>query len=243
MPVIRLDKFLSEMGFGTRNEVKRLVGKGEVTVNDIIVRKPEYKADTQKDIICVKNIPVSYVEYEYYMLNKPAGVLSAARDKKVSTVVDLIKTKVRDDLFPLGRLDKDTEGLIIITNDGDMTHKLLSPRYHIPKTYYAKVSGVLNEDSVMRFKEGITLPDGTKLMSADLRILSVYDNSCEIELTIYEGKFHQVKRMVETEGGKVVYLKRLSMGELKLDNTLSLGEYRKLTQDELDILKGAYNNG
>lgn len=242
MAQIRLDKYLADMQLGTRSEVKEMIRRGRVSVNGSLVKSPDIKVDISCDRVEKDGTPVVYSEYEYYMLNKPQGVLSAARDKKAKTVVDLISDKKRKDLFPIGRLDKDTEGLLVITNDGELTHKLLTPKFHVPKTYYAKVEGGMSEDAVGLFKDGIVLSDGTKTLPAQLEIMAKTEDITEILLTIYEGKFHQVKRMVEAAGGKVVYLKRLSMGRLELDATLKTGDYRPLTDEELQILKGEVQN-
>ena len=169
------------------------------------------------------------------MLNKPSGVVSATTDSKDKTVLDLIDNKKRKDLFPVGRLDKDTEGLLLITNDGEMAHRLLSPKKHVDKVYYAKIEGVVTEEDQKAFAEGVSLGSGEKAKPADLEIL-VSDEISEIRLTIQEGKFHQVKRMFESVNKKVIYLKRLSMGSLILDETLKLGEYRKLTEEEIRTL-------
>lgn len=235
---MRLDKYLCDMQCGTRSEIKELIRKGHVTVNGEVIKKPETKVDDSTDKVLLDGNPVKYVEYEYYMLNKPQGVLSAARDPKAKTVVDLITEKNRKDLFPVGRLDKDTEGLLIITNDGQLTHNLLSPKKHIPKTYYAITDGIIEDDAIELFKCGLTLSDGTVCKSASLNILERKEGKTYLELTIYEGKFHQVKRMTEAVGATVIYLKRLSMGDLLLDENLKLSEYRKLTEKELAILRG-----
>lgn len=236
MSLVRIDKFLCDMQCGTRSQVKELIKKGNVTVNGTIIKKPETKVDNLQDIVELSGKRIEYVEFEYYMLNKPAGYISATEDKKDKTVLELIDSKKRKDLFPLGRLDKDTEGLLIITNDGEMCHNLLSPKKHIPKTYYAFTEGVIKPEAISLFAEGLTLLDGTKVKPAILKIVSFDENTSTIELTIYEGKFHQVKRMVEAVGAKVTYLKRLSMGKLKLDENLKPGEYRKLTTSEVALL-------
>ena len=190
---------------------------------------------------------VGYAAYEYFMLNKPAGVVSATEDGRHKTVVSLIEDAKRRDLFPVGRLDIDTEGLLLITNDGKLAHRLLSPKKHVDKTYFARVEGRLPENAIEQFKEGLTLEDGTRTLPARLVIQKASgtaeddgkaDSSLsEIELTIHEGKFHQVKRMMEETGCPVLHLKRLSMGPLKLDDTLKTGEYRKLTDKERELLE------
>ena len=233
---MRLDKFLANMGVGTRSEVKNLIKSKKITIDDVIVTSPDMKIDLEHNIVKASGIVVSYIEYEYYMLNKPAGVISATEDKHCSTVIDLIKDSNKKDLFPVGRLDKDTEGLLLITNDGDLAHDLLSPKNHIPKTYYAIVEGHMDAAVINVFKEGVDIGEDKPTLPAELKILNSNEVS-EIELTIYEGKFHQVKRMFEAVGSKVLYLKRISMGNLQLDNSLELGEYRALTLDELKTLK------
>ena len=234
---MRLDKFLTEMGMGSRSEVKQGIRKGMAKVNGDVITKPEYKV-TDDCHVEWKGILVDYVEYEYIMLNKPAGVISATEDRRDHTVVDLITDAKRTDLFPVGRLDKDTEGLLLLTNDGQLAHQLLSPKKHVAKVYYAKVEGIMTEEDVKLFKEGIVIDEDFKALPADLHILSKNDadGTSEIELKIFEGKFHQVKRMVHAAGKEVVYLKRLSMGSLTLDDTLKPGDYRNLTKEELEDL-------
>ena len=235
--LIRLDKYLADMQVGTRSEVKELIRKKRVTVNDNIVTKPESKINTDGDSVNVDGNAVGYHEYEYFMLNKPAGVVSATDDNTCTTVIDLIKTNNRKDLFPVGRLDKDTEGLLLITDDGMLAHELLSPRKHVDKVYFAKVSGQFGENEIARFKEGLDIGNGEKSKQARLQILKADVQESEVLITIMEGKFHQVKRMVKAVGSEVLYLKRLSMGSLKLDEELKLGEYRRLTKAELQELK------
>lgn len=233
--MIRLDKFLADMNVGTRSEVKKHIRQGQVKVDGVVVKNPEIKIDVHTQHVCYAGRDVVYRAFEYYMLNKPAGVISATTDSKEKTVVDLIETKMRKDLFPVGRLDKDTEGLLLITNDGELAHRLLSPKKHVDKVYYAKIDGSVNEEDQKLFAEGVLIGEGEVTKPARLEILSS-DVVSEIQLTIQEGKFHQVKRMFEAVGKKVIYLKRLSMGTLKLDEGLALGEYRMLTQEELDKL-------
>ena len=232
---LRLDKFLTEMGIGSRSEVKQGIKKGFAKVNGEVAKKPEVKVDAS-DEVTWKGTPVVYVEYEYIMLNKPQGVVSATEDSHDRTVVDLLKDTIRNDLFPVGRLDKDTEGLLLMTNDGALAHRLLSPKRHVAKVYYAKVDGVMTEEDVRTFAEGFHVDDELEALPAELKILNTTQNSCEIELKIYEGKFHQVKRMVHAVGKEVVFLKRLSMGSLILDKDLKPGEYRPLTDAELEAL-------
>lgn len=232
---IRLDKYLADMGCGTRSQVKREIAGGSVMVNGAPARRSEDKIDTEKDSVVFRGSPVGYVEYEYFMLNKPAGVVSATEDRKERTVLDLIEAKQRKDLFPVGRLDKDTEGLLLITNDGEMAHRLLSPKKHVDKVYYAKVAGRITEEHVRLFAEGVDIGDEKPTLPAELTVLSSGEIS-EIELVIREGRFHQVKRMFQAAGGEVIYLKRLRMGSLVLDGELEPGEYRKLTEEEVRAL-------
>lgn len=233
--MIRLDKYLADMGIGTRMEVKKLIRQGKVKIDDVVVKSPEQKLDIETQKVYCNGNEVGYERFEYYMLNKPAGYVSATTDTKDKTVLDLITDKKRKDLFPVGRLDKDTEGLLLITNDGELAHRLLAPKKHVDKLYYAKVEGVVTEDDKKAFAEGVSIGDGEVTKPAVLEILKS-DEISEIHLTIQEGKFHQVKRMFEAVGKKVIYLKRLSMGALKLDENLKLGEYRALTEEELKHL-------
>ena len=233
--MMRLDKYLADMSVGTRTEVKKLIRQGKVAIDGVIQKSPDIKIDEKKQVVTCNEQTVSYQTYEYYMLNKPAGVVSATTDKKDKTVLDLIESKKRKDLFPVGRLDKDTEGLLLITNDGELAHRLLAPKKHVDKVYFAKIEGVVTEEDKCKFAEGLDIGDDEFTKPASLEILVSGDVS-EIRLTIQEGKFHQVKRMFESVGKKVLYLKRLSMGTLKLDEDLALGEYRALTEEELEQL-------
>ena len=236
MKEIRLDKYLTEMGEGTRSQIKEMARKGRITVDGIPEKKSERKIIPDQNTIAVDGRNISYAEFEYYMLCKPQGVVSATEDNRYQTVIDLIADRKRGDLFPVGRLDIDTEGLLLITNDGDLAHQLLSPKKHVDKVYYAKVEGEIPADAKKRMEEGVVLEDGILTMPACLEILE-YGNPSSILLTIREGKFHQVKRMFEALGCSVVYLKRLSMGSLKLDENLQPGDYRPLTAEEVDLLK------
>lgn len=232
---IRLDKYLADMGYGTRSEVKKEITRGNVQINGVSVRRPETKLDTEKDEVTYQGNSAVYEEYEYYMLNKPAGVVSAAFDRKDRTVLDLIGERQRKDLFPVGRLDKDTEGLLLITNDGELAHRLLSPKKHVDKVYYVKVQGRLTSEDEERLAEGIDIGEAKPALPAGLSILKSGEVS-EAEITIQEGKFHQVKRMFHALGKEVLYLKRLRMGTLVLDEGLEPGQYRKLTEAEKEGL-------
>ena len=236
--MIRLDKYLADMGVGTRQEVKKYMKQGRVTIDGEIVKKPETKVDTDKSKVCFDGKEVAYAQYEYYMLNKPAGVISATEDSRCETVIDLIESKKRKDLFPVGRLDKDTEGLLLITNDGALAHRLLSPKKHVDKCYFARVQGKVTEEDVEAFSKGVNIGTSEEeewTMPGELVIVNS-DEISEIRLTIQEGKFHQVKRMFAAVGKEVIYLKRERMGTLVLDESLALGEYRELTDEELKNL-------
>lgn len=238
--MIRLDKFLADMKAGSRTEVKQFIKKGKVTVDGKTACRPEQKVDLDTSRITLEGQDICYVEKEYWLLYKPAGVVSATEDKKCSTVVDLLSQSSRKDLFPVGRLDKDTEGLLLITNDGELAHSLLAPKKHVDKTYYAKIEGIVTEEDVEAFSNGLDIGEEKPTMPAKLEILKSdleKQGQSEIRVTIQEGKFHQVKRMFEAVGKKVLYLKRLSMGSLVLDESLKVGEARKLTAEELKALK------
>ena len=235
MKKLRLDKYLADMGVGTRSEVKIAIKRGQIRVNDKVIKTPEFKVDNT-DLVFYNEKQISYVTHEYYMLNKPAGVVSATEDRDCKTVVELIDSKSRKDLFPVGRLDKDTEGLLLITNDGELAHRLLSPKKKVGKVYFAKIKGRVTEEDRKAFAGGLVVDSEFTAMPAELTILKE-DEISEITLRIMEGKFHQVKRMFEAVGKKVIYLKRLSMGALQLDESLQTGEYRQLTEEEIALLK------
>ncbi|MBR6218190.1 MAG: rRNA pseudouridine synthase [Eubacterium sp.] len=246
--LIRLDKFLADTGYGTRSNVKQFIKKGSILIDGVKATKPDIKIDPEVNKINVNGRDVIYEQFEYYMLNKPAGVISASFDEREKTVVDLIKEKKRRDLFPVGRLDRDTVGLLLITNDGELSRRLLAPGKHVNKVYLVRVTGELDEEDVKAFSEGLDIGDEKLTMPAELKIIKIYDESelsensetshiiSEAEVTIMEGRFHQVKRMFEKRGHEVVFLKRLSMGALKLDDSLTEGEYRRLTEEELKSL-------
>lgn len=235
MKPMRLDKYLAEMGKGTRSQIKADLKKGLVKVNGMTVKAPETKVNPETDQVLYGGELVAYVPYEYYMLSKPAGYISATEDRREKTVLDLICDCSRDDLFPVGRLDKDTEGLLLITNDGELAHRLLHPKKHVDKRYYARIQGEATENMIHAFAEGLDIGDETPTLPARMEILSVGEES-EVMITLHEGRFHQVKRMVEAVGSQVLYLKRLSMGPLVLDESLAPGEYRPLTQEEKEAL-------
>ena len=230
----RLDKLLAGTGKWSRREVKALVRQGLVRVDGRLAASAEDKLDPAAAIITVAGETISLCRFTYVMLHKPAGVLTATEDRKQPTVLDLLPPELRRiGLAPVGRLDKDTEGLLLLTNDGELAHRLLSPRYHVDKRYLARVDGELSAADTEAFARGMTLGDGLECLPAGLEVLP--DRVCIV--TLREGKFHQVKRMMEEVGCPVVHLKRLSMGPLKLDATLKPGEYRKLTDKERELLE------
>lgn len=230
---LRLDKYLADMKVGTRSEVKRYIRKGRVAVNQQIVRDVGFKV-LSKDLVTFDGMKINYTKMEYIMLYKPAGVLTATKDKHQRTVFSLLEETKRKDLFPVGRLDKDTEGLLLLTNNGTLAHRLLSPKYHVDKTYYAKIVGKVGEEEIRRFAEGISCGEFTAL-PAKLEIKKTGEIS-EVEVTVQEGKFHQVKRMFEAVGAEVIYLKRLRMGSLYLDESLAPEQSRELTEKEIEEL-------
>ncbi|AST92921.1 16S rRNA pseudouridine(516) synthase [Sutcliffiella cohnii] len=235
---MRLDKLLANSGYGSRKEVKKLLKSGAVKVDDKVVKDAKNHVNHETQFVTVFGEEVEYREFIYLMLHKPQGVLSAIEDRSQKTVIDLLEEEdAMFEPFPVGRLDKDTEGLLLLTNDGQLAHQLLSPKKHVPKTYYAVILGEVTEEDIIAFKNGVTLDDGYVTMPADLTILKA-GNQSEIELTIMEGKFHQVKRMFLSVDKKVTYLKRMKMGPLELDEELNLGEYRELTDEEISQLKG-----
>jgi 16S rRNA pseudouridine516 synthase len=234
--LLRLDKYLANMGCGSRSEVKKLLRFGKVTVNDKTIKVDSFQVVESQDKITCEGEWIRYQEFIYLMLNKPAGVVSATDDNRERTVLDLIDTKFHSKgIFPVGRLDKDTEGLLILTNNGELGHKLLSPKKHIQKRYFAKVEGEIKPADFVAFQAGILLDDGYRTLPAELELLQAGEPS-EVMVIIHEGKFHQIKRMFQALDKKVVYLKRVSMGNLTLDPTLSLGEYRELSEGEIKTL-------
>jgi 16S rRNA pseudouridine516 synthase len=234
---LRVDKMLSNIGLGSRKEIKKDARQGFIKINDIVEKDGSKIVDTEKDEVKYKGETVKYCRYIYLMMNKPGGVVSATEDNYDSTVIDLLKEEDKHyNPFPVGRLDKDTEGFLLITNDGEFAHNLLSPKKHVDKTYYAEVEGEVTENDVKVFAEGIVLTgEKYKTLPARLEIIkSGYPSICYV--TIMEGKFHQVKRMFNAVNNEVIYLKRTSMGSVKLDERLNAGEYRHLTEEELKLL-------
>lgn len=233
---MRIDKILANLGYGSRKEVKQLLKSGAVKVDDVIVKDAKQHVDPNTQTITLNGEVIEYKEFIYLMMNKPPGVLSATEDHAGETVIDLLELEDQVyEPFPVGRLDKDTEGLLLITNNGQLAHRLLSPKKHVPKTYFAVIDGEVTEADVEAFAEGVVLDDGYKTKPGELKIAKSGIRS-DIELTITEGKFHQVKRMFQAVGKRVVYLQRISMGPLALDETLELGEYRDLTDEEVELL-------
>ena len=228
---MRLDKLLANYGIGTRKEVKSLIRKGFVKVNGMIINKDDFKVDHEIDEIVFDDELIEYRPYVYIMLNKPAGYISATKDNLHPTVLELIEGYENYDLFPVGRLDLDTEGLLLITNDGDFSHKLLAPSRNHSKIYFANIAGVMDEQDIQAFKDGIILNTGYHCKPANLEIIN--NDSCDVRIEIFEGKFHQVKKMVEVCGKEVIYLKRLSIRNLELDRSLALGDFRELSNEEL----------
>ena len=236
MAKIRIDKYLAEAGFGSRKEVKGLLKAKQVTINGETSVHAEEKLEPAQDVVCVQGKMVVYESFSYYMLHKPQGVVSATKDAHEKTVVNLITEQKRRDLFPVGRLDKDTEGLLLLTNDGKLSNDLLAPGKHVEKTYYARIKGMVTKKEVAAFAEGVDIGDELLTAPAELKIHKAGSES-EIEITITEGRYHQIKRMFEAVGMQVLYLKRLRMGPLYLDESLACGEYRKLTTEEIQSLK------
>ena len=234
---MRVDKLLSNVGVASRAELKKYCKQGLISVNGKVINNPGIQVDSENDEVMFNGEKIVYREFIYIMLNKPDGYISATFDKHDPIVLDLIDSSyLVFEPFPVGRLDKDTEGLLVLTNDGQLSHRVLSPKKHVPKTYYAKIQGKVTEEDILAFEKGVILDDGYETMPSQLKILKSDDIS-EIELTIHEGKFHQVKRMFESVDNKVVYIIRIYMGKLKLDESLELGEYRELTEEEVKLIE------
>ncbi len=229
---MRLDKFLCEMNIGSRSQVKSYVKQGLVTVNDVIAKAADVKIDEFHDTVIYKGKPLKYQRYHYYMLNKPQGVVCATQDNVSRTVLELLPKELRKNLFPVGRLDKDTEGLLLLTDDGDLAHRLLSPAKHVDKTYLLQIAAPLSSADCRALETGVDIGEDTLTRPAKVEILG--EKNCL--LTIHEGKFHQVKRMLKAVGNEVTALKRVSFGGLHLDETLNSGAYRELTDSEVKLL-------
>lgn len=234
---MRLDKFLCELNIGSRSQVKELIRRGKISVNNTVVKTADLKIDEKKDIVCVQGQTLSYRKFYYYMLNKPAGVVSATQDNLSDTVIGLLRPEDRRaDLFPVGRLDKDTEGLLLLTNDGALAHRLLSPGRHVDKTYHVTIEHALTAQDIQRLEQGVDIGEDEPTLPARVEILSP---ETELLLTIHEGKFHQVKRMLFAVNNLVTALRRTDFGGLKLDGTLAPGEYRPLSEEEVEVLHEA----
>ncbi len=250
---MRLDKYLTDAGIGTRSEVKKYIKRGQITVDGSMVRDPGSHVSPDM-LVAFRGEPVTHEIIIWFMLHKPAGIITATEDRYEQTVLDLITeplpAKIRQSLFPVGRLDRDTEGLLLITNDGETSHRLLSPKYHVDKTYYAKVSGCVTDADVLAFRDGLTISGEVECLPAELKVLSVCERDgsddpdtdphiSEIEITIREGKYHQIKRMFRAVGHEVLYLKRIAMGPLQLDDALPVGSFRRLTDVEIRLITEA----
>lgn len=236
MSSVRLDKFLADNGIGTRSKVRELIKKGLIKVNNDIVRKADLKIDVQNDEIVYNGEKIEYQKYHYYILNKPADCITATTDSRAKTVMDILSDVPYKNMFPVGRLDKDTEGLLLITDDGDLAHRLLSPKNHIDKTYFVKCSGIISDEDINVLENGVDIGDDKPTMPAKA-VLTASDpkkNSSELLLTIREGRFHQIKRMIKAVGKTVTYLERIAFGSIKLDDSIKRGEYRRLSDDEID---------
>lgn len=239
MGLYRIDKYLADAGIGTRSQIKDYIKKGMVQVNYQPVSRPEYKINSETDVISFQNEIIQMSDYEYYLLNKPAGYVSAVKDNTCPTVMELVHSR-RKDLAPVGRLDKDTEGLLLITNDGALSHRLLSPKHHVDKVYYAKVEGIMTAEDIQLFKQGLVVGD-EDLNIALPATLVIHEidrehNISYVSITLQEGKYHQVKRMVHKVGKEVLYLKRIQLGSLTLPQDLPLGQARPLTAEEYTLL-------
>ncbi|MBY0754514.1 rRNA pseudouridine synthase [Clostridium sardiniense] len=234
----RLDKIISNLGYGSRKEIKVLARKGFIEVDGVVEKDSGKLVDPDKSVIKINGEQIFYREFIYLMMNKPDGVISATSDSREETVVDLLEVDHQAfEPFPVGRLDKDTVGLLLLTNDGELNHRLIAPKWKVDKVYYSKIDKKVTEEDVEAFKKGITLDDGYVCKEAILEIIEATDEGSEINVTIQEGKFHQVKRMFEAVGKNVVYLQRIEFGGLPLDEDLEEGEYRELTEEEIMHLK------
>lgn len=233
MASLRLDKLLADMGIASRKELRQIIKSGRVCVNNLVVTVPEQKVDGEKSCITLDGLPLCYTRFHYYMMDKPVGLLSVTEDKKQDTVLSLVTPEMRRmNLFPVGRLDKDTSGLLLLTDDGTFAHRVISPKSHIEKLYDATVDGCLTKEDVDAFAAGLILRDGTQCLPAKLEILS--PNHCHVR--VMEGKYHQVRRMLASRGTPVLTLRRLSIGGLSLDKNLASGGFRELDQREIELI-------
>ena len=231
---MRLDKFLAECGVGTRSEIKKIIKKSNITVNGMSVNRPEHKVNEHVDEVIYNGKALNYEKYQYLLFNKPSGCVTAKKDNVHKTVMEYMPDDLKDDCSPVGRLDLDTEGLLLFTNDGELNHNLMSPSHHVKKTYYAKLDKSIPIDSEQKFLEGVDIGDEKLTLPAELIVLD--EDRKSAKLTISEGRFHQVKRMFAAVGCEVIYLKRLSLGSLSVSD-LGLGEYRFLTKEEIKEIK------
>ena len=233
---MRLDKFLTEVQIGSRSQVKDYIKKGRISVNQVTVLKPEAQIKENSDTVTFDGKELQYSQFHYYMLHKPAGVITAVKDDKDVTVMSLLPRDAGRNLSPVGRLDKDTEGLLLITNDGELSHRLLSPKKHVAKNYYVECRGGISESKLEMLRKGVDIGDDKMTLPAQAELIQQDADSYKIYLTITEGRFHQVKRMIQAVDGEVTYLKRISMGPLTLDENLPKGAYRQLTKEEIQQL-------
>ena len=234
----RLDKILGNLGYGSRKEIKGIVKKKLVEVDGDIAKDSSMQVDVEKNIITINGEKIIYRKYIYLMMNKPQGVVSATFDNYDETVIDLLRPEHQlFSPFPIGRLDKDTVGLLLITNDGELNHRLISPKWHVDKVYFAKINKEVNEEDITAFKDGVILDDDYKCMPSTLEILKSDEDGAEVKVILQEGKFHQVKRMFKSRNKEVVFLKRIIFAGLPLDDSLEEGSYRELIVEELDVLK------
>lgn len=238
---MRLDKFLADMQLGTRSQVKEDIRKGNIMVNQEIIKDPGYQIHEETDVVALHGEVLSFQRFQYYMLHKPAGFITATKDAHDKTVMELLSGASGKNLSPVGRLDKDTEGLLLITNDGELSHNLLAPKKHVAKTYYVECQGYISENSLNRLRTGVDIGDTELTKPAEVSLVSSNNDTFVIKLTITEGRFHQVKRMIHAIGSEVTYLKRLSMGSLVLDEKLPKGAFRSLTNEEITALKKGRN--
>jgi len=230
---IRLDKYLCDQSIGSRSEVKNIIKLKEIYVNDMLITDSSIKIDPETDIVKYKDRIISYQKYSYYMLNKPSGLISATEDKLNDTVISLLEGVNTKGLFPVGRLDKDTEGLLLITNDGELAHNLLSPKKHVDKRYYVELDSPITDEEIKAIENGIDIGDDKVCLPCSIEII----NNTQLYIKIKEGRYHQIKRMFGAFSHKVTYLKRISMGPIELDDSLNVGQFRALTNDELLQLK------
>ncbi len=234
----RLDKILANLGFGSRSQVRKLIVSGKVRIGSETVKDPSFHAEEGAEIF-LEDSPVDRKKFHYFIMNKPPGFITATEDRREKTVMEIFPEKIRRmKLFPVGRLDKDTEGLLLFTNDGDLAHRLISPKNMVEKVYYAEIEGILDSGKIQKFETGLILEEDFVTMPAKLKIISKDEASVQTEVTVFEGKFHQVKRMFEAIGCRVTYLKRIRFGQLLLnEDELKIGNYRELTLEEESLIR------